>query len=112
MYPSSLGSGGQPNRLMICSALIRKYEQYLRDTDKVVTILYWTQRQQAWSVEEAQATSVVFQNITEWEKDTGFDFHLNTGDISQNANRSFEWRYHYKYADDLIRTMPHMITCG
>ena len=30
------------------------------------------------------ATGVCFNNISEWEKDTGFDFHLNTGDISQN----------------------------
>ena len=74
--------------------------------------ILWTTDQQAWTVEEAQATNVCFLNISEWEKDTDFDFHLNTGDISQNANRSFEWRYHYKYADDLIRTIPHQITCG
>ena len=93
---------------------VKKFQQTANEEnfidDKIK--LLWTTDQQAWTVEEAQATSVVFQNITEWEKDTGFDFHLNTGDISQNANRSFEWRYHYKYADDLIRTVPHMITCG
>lgn len=93
---------------------VKKFQQTANESkfiDDRIKVL-WTTDQQAWTVEEAQATSVVFQNITEWEKDTGFDFHLNTGDISQNANRSFEWRYHYKYADDLIRTMPHMITCG
>ena len=65
---------------------VKKYQQvadednYIDDRIKIC----WTTDQQAWTVEEAQATSVVFQNITEWEKDTGFDFHLNTGDISQN----------------------------
>ena len=34
------------------------------------------------------ATGVCFNNIGEWEKNTDYDFHINTGDISQNANRS------------------------
>ena len=30
------------------------------------------------------ATGVCFNNIGEWEKNTDYDFHINTGDISQN----------------------------
>ena len=41
-----------------------------------------------------------------------FDFHLNTGDISQNANRRFEWSYYFDYAKDITRNIPHVITCG
>ena len=33
-------------------------------------------------------------------------------DISQNANRSFEWRYYFKYSNEYTRNMCHMITCG
>ena len=58
------------------------------------------------------ATGVCFNNISEWEKNTDYDFHINTGDISQNANRSFEWRYYFKYSNEYTRNMCHMITCG
>ena len=58
------------------------------------------------------ATGVCFNNIGEWEKNTDYDFHINTGDISQNANRSFEWRYYFKYSNEYTRNMCHMITCG
>ena len=58
------------------------------------------------------ATGVCFNNIGEWEKNTDYDLHINTGDISQNANRSFEWRYYFKYSNEYTRNMCHMITCG
>ena len=45
-------------------------------------------------------------------KASQFDFHLNTGDISQNASRTFEWKYYYDYAKDITRNMPHVIACG
>ena len=41
-----------------------------------------------------------------------FDFHLNTGDISQNASRAFEWKYFFDYSKDLTRTMPLVLSCG
>ena len=41
-----------------------------------------------------------------------FDWHLNTGDVSQNANRRFEWAYYYEYAKDITRNIPHVISCG
>ena len=41
-----------------------------------------------------------------------FDFHLNCGDISQNASNLFEWLYYSKYAGEFMRNIPHMTTCG
>lgn len=69
----------------------------------------WTSDQQGWTEYEYKAWKTSIQNILDWET---FDFHLNTGDISQNANRSFEWRYYFKYTSWSTRQMCHMITCG
>ena len=69
---------------------VRKYAQtadlnnHVHDKIKIL----WTTDQQSFTAEEMAATGVCFNNISEWEKDTDFDFHINTGDISQNANRS------------------------
>ena len=53
-----------------------------------------------------------FLNEKQQNLEVPFDFHLNTGDISQNANRRFEWSYYYDYAKDITRNIPHVITCG
>lgn len=41
-----------------------------------------------------------------------FDFHLNCGDVSQNASNLYEWLYYNKYAGEFCRNIPHMVTCG
>ena len=41
-----------------------------------------------------------------------FDFHLNLGDISQNASNLFEWLYYSKYAKDFTLNIPHHTACG
>ena len=93
---------------------VRRYAQtadkanYVHNSIKML----WTTDQQSFTAEEMFATGVCFNNISEWEKNTDFDFHLNTGDISQNANRSFEWRYYFKYSNEFTRNMCHQITCG
>ena len=93
---------------------VRKYAQtadlnnHIHDKIKIL----WTTDQQSFTAEEMFATGVCFNNISEWEKNTDYDFHINTGDISQNANRSFEWRYYFKYSNEYTRNMCHMITCG
>ena len=93
---------------------VRRYAQtadlnnYVHDKIKIL----WTTDQQSPTAEEMVATGVCFNNIGEWEKNTDYDFHINTGDISQNANRSFEWRYYFKYSNEYTRNMCHMITCG
>ena len=71
-------------------------------------------RQQAWTKQEYDVWQVAarFLNNKQQELEAPFDFHLNTGDISQNANRRFEWSYYYDYAKDITRNIPHVITCG
>ena len=76
--------------------------------------ILWTTDQQAWSKKEYDVWQVCsrFLNNKQQELDVPFDWHLNTGDISQNANRRFEWSYYYDYAKDITRNIPHVITCG
>ena len=76
--------------------------------------ILWTTDQQAWSKREYDVWQMCarFLNNKQQELDVPFDFHLNTGDISQNANRRFEWSYYYDYAKDITRNIPHVITCG
>ena len=76
--------------------------------------ILWTTDQQSWSKREYDVWQMCarFLNNKQQELDDPFDFHLNTGDISQNANRKFEWSYYYDYAKDITRNIPHVITCG
>jgi hypothetical protein len=55
------------------------------------------------------------QNVPELYNELGlpvFDFHLNTGDISQNASNLYEWLYYSDYAREFTKNLPHMTTCG
>lgn len=74
--------------------------------------MLWTTDQQSWTIREYDVWKVVCRYLRQNDGYRNYDFHLNTGDISQNANRSFEWRLYYRYAGELTRNMPHMITCG
>ena len=76
--------------------------------------ILWTTDQQSWTKQEYDVWQVCarFLNDKQQNLDVPFDFHLNTGDISQNANRKFEWAYYYDYAKDITRNIPHVITCG
>ena len=76
--------------------------------------ILWTTDQQAWSKREYDVWQMCarFLNAKQQNLEVPFDFHLNTGDISQNANRKFEWSYYYDYAKDITRNIPHVITCG
>ena len=76
--------------------------------------ILWTTDQQSWTKKEYDAWQTVARYLKNKQQnlDVPFDFHLNTGDISQNANRRFEWSYYYDYAKDITRNIPHVITCG
>ena len=76
--------------------------------------ILWTTDQQSWSKREYDVWQMCarFLNEKQQNLEAPFDFHLNTGDISQNANRRFEWSYYYDYAKDITRNIPHVITCG
>ena len=41
-----------------------------------------------------------------------FDFIMNTGDVAQNGNRGFEWRYYYEFGRDLLDGKCHMSCIG
>lgn len=87
------------------------------DTTSTLNLL-WTTDQQGFTEEEYDAWKVCVKAIKskpEYYNAEGipvFDFHLNTGDISQNASNLFEWLYYSKYAKEFCSNIPHMITCG
>ena len=83
------------------------------DQNQGIRVL-WTTDQQSWSKREYDVWQMCarFLNNKQQNLAVPFDFHLNTGDISQNANRKFEWSYYYDYAKDITRNIPHVITCG
>ena len=76
--------------------------------------ILFTTDQQSWTKVEYDVWQMCarFLNNKQQNLETPFDFHLNCGDISQNANRRFEWSYYYDYAKDITRNIPHVITCG
>lgn len=41
-----------------------------------------------------------------------FDFIINTGDISDSANKSYEWRYYYEFGKQFTSNYCHMTCCG
>lgn len=92
-----------------CSSDTFSFEikEYTKDTP--INFL-WTSDQQSWTKREYDVWKVCSKVLN--PKAPQFDFHLNTGDISQNANRTFEWKYYYDYAKDITRNIPHIITCG
>ena len=49
--------------------------------------------------------------IEDHENPDDYDWVLNTGDISQSGNRSFEWRSYYKFPR-FLREKCHILCCG
>ena len=80
--------------------------------------MLWTTDQQGFTELEYDAWDTCVKAMKDQDgfyNDNGvpnFDFHLNTGDISQNASNLYEWLYYNVYADEFCRNIPHMITCG
>ena len=77
--------------------------------------MLWTTDEQGFTEYEYNAVRTACDAIEHYEYSNGipnFDCHLNTGDVSQNANRPQEWRYYYKYHEDNLKTMPHILNCG
>lgn len=87
------------------------------DNNSKVRML-WTTDQQGYTELEYKAWDVcvkAMKDLPDFYNANGlpdFDFHLNTGDISQNASNLYEWLYYNVYADEFCRNIPHMITCG
>ena len=106
MYEYQVGTEG-------CVSDTYSFEIKMFNETNPIRVL-WTTDQQSWSKREYDVWQVCarFLNNKQQNLDAPFDFHLNTGDISQNANRKFEWSYYYDYAKDITRNIPHVITCG
>ena len=92
-----------------CSSDTYSFEVKEYNQENPMRIL-WTTDQQAWTKKEYDVWQMCARFLN--QKGNLFDFHLNTGDISQNANRRFEWNFYYDYAKDITRNIPHVITCG
>lgn len=92
-----------------CWSDINTFEMTVFNESNPIKIL-WTTDEQGWGLEEYEAVKTCAKNILNWETD--FDIHLNTGDISQNASRYFEWLDYYKYYGTSMKTKPHIIACG
>ena len=74
--------------------------------------IIWTSDQQSWTTREYDVWKIMAKYLRQNNGYKNFDFHLNTGDISQNASRTFEWSMYYNYCGELTKNIPHMITCG
>ena len=89
---------------------VKKYTQ-----DKPLNVL-WVTDNQSWTTEEGTACDIALQNIFAEEVDENgeatYDFTLHTGDVSQNANRTFEYRDYYAYSRGATKNMCHVMTCG
>ena len=67
--------------------------------------------QQALYENDYEAWRWTAQYIEDNENPNDYDFVINTGDISQSGNRSFEWRCYYKFPR-FLKEKCHMLTCG
>lgn len=93
-----------------CWSDISTFEVKIHSQQKPMRVL-WTTDQQSWTKGEYKVWGVVARYLRK-NKMSLFDWHLNTGDISQNANRTFEWRDYFRYGSEITRNICHMITCG
>lgn len=94
---------------------IETFEVKTYGQDDELNIL-WVSDNQSWTTEEGQACDVALQNIFKEEVDgqgeLAFDYTLHTGDVSQNANRTFEYRDYYTYSRSATKNMCHVMACG
>ena len=96
---------------------IEQMEVKSYDDNSEIRIILTTD-QQGYTEEEYEAWNTcvnVMRNQEGFYNANGlpnFDFHINCGDISQNASNLYEWLYYTKYAGEFMRNIPHMTTCG
>ena len=78
--------------------------------------ILWVSDNQSWTTEEGKACDTAMLNILAHEVDgegePSYDFTIHTGDVSQNANRTFEFRDYYASSRTITKNMCHMMTCG
>ena len=85
-------------------------------TNDVPINILWVTDNQSWTTEEGKACDTSMLNILATEVDENgepnYDFTIHTGDVSQNANRTFEFRDYYASSRKNTKNMCHMMTCG
>ena len=54
----------------------------------------------------------IFKEEVDGQGELAFDYTIHTGDVSQNANRTFEYRDYYTYSRSATKNMCHVMTCG
>lgn len=86
-----------------------KVNKLTETTDRMKVL--WTSDQQGFTHEEYKAWDVSYRNLLRFHNGD-WDASLNTGDISQNATFSYEWRYYHKYSGKSTRNMCHMACIG
>ena len=78
--------------------------------------ILWVTDNQSWTTEEGKACDTAMLNILNHEVnglgEPNYDFTIHTGDVSQNANRTFEFRDYYASSRTNTKNMCHMMTCG
>lgn len=94
-----------------CSDIATFEVKNYNNQEQTINIL-WTSDQQSWTEREYNVWKIAAQHLRQNNGYKKYDFHLNTGDISQNGNRCWEWRLYYNYSGELVRNIPHMITAG
>lgn len=90
-----------------------------KEEDRQIRFLL-TSDQQGWDEHEYKAWKHASEYIIENEKikpeeTTGrpnYEWRVNTGDCSQNGNRSYEWRYYYDAAKEDLCTTVEMSVAG
>ena len=94
---------------------IETFEVKTYTTSDSIDVL-WVTDNQSWTTEEGKACDTSMLNILAHEVDSNgepnYDFTIHTGDVSQNANRTFEFRDYYASSRTNTKNMCHMMTCG
>lgn len=94
---------------------IETFEVKTYTTSDSIDVL-WVTDNQSWTTEEGKACDTAMLNILAHEVDSNgepnYDFTIHTGDVSQNANRTFEFRDYYASSRTNTKNMCHMMTCG
>ncbi|MGL5719139.1 metallophosphoesterase [Cetobacterium sp.] len=90
---------------------LREFTLKSYNTQDKIKIIQTTD-QQSWDEHEYECWKYVNQILDNKYPTNTYDFRMNTGDISQNANRAFEWRYYFKHAQETLATQVEVTTVG
>lgn len=96
---------------------VEKFRVKEYNDNSIINIL-WTTDQQGFTDPEYKAWDANVKTIRSLEgaydedEIPDYDLHINTGDMSENANYIWEWADYFDYCGDLCRRIPHMTTCG